>query len=74
MFGGLVRQFRVHEFLVLFTTIVSIVRNHVILEICSFVMNFNSRGVSFQGTILCGEYWLWAWQSRPAKRSKVPNG
>ena len=33
-----------------------------------------------KGTVLCGEYWLWAWhiygglQTCIARRSKVPNG
>ena len=38
----------------------SCVGNHVKLGICSFVMNFNSGGVSSKGTVLCGGYWLWA--------------
>ena len=25
-------------------------------------MNFNSGGVFYKGTVLCGGYWLWAWQ------------
>ena len=28
-------------------------RNHVKLEICSFVMNFNSKGA-----VMCGGFWL----------------
>ena len=36
--------------------------NQVKLEIRSFVMTFNSRGVFFKGTVLYGGYWLWAWQ------------
>jgi hypothetical protein len=65
-FGVPVGQFRVHEFDVLFITILSIMRNHVKLEIHLFVMNFNSGGFSFQDTMLCSGYWLWAWQRRHA--------
>ena len=58
----------------------AIVRNHVKLEIRSFVMNLNSGFFSLKGTVLCGEYWLWAWQISEglqtciAEKSKVPNG
>ena len=56
------------------------VRNHVKLEIRSFVMTFNSRGVFFKGTVLYGRYWLWVCQKSRglqtciARRLKVPNG
>ena len=36
--------------------------NHVKLEICLFVMNFNSGGVFSKSSVLCGGCWLWAWQ------------
>ena len=36
-----------------------IVGNHIKLEICSFVMNFNSaQGVFSKVTVLCCGYWL----------------
>ena len=36
--------------------------NQVKLEIHLFVMNFNSRVFFSKSTVLCGGYWLWAWQ------------
>ena len=51
------------------------VRNHVkLLHVCK-----SRRGFS-KGTVLCGGYYLWAWQiswalqTCIAERSKVPNG
>ena len=55
-------------------------RNLVKLEICSFVMNFNSKGIFSKDTVLCDGYWLWAWQISGGLqtcipiRSKVPDG
>ena len=51
------------------------VRNHVKL-----IHVVNSRRGFSKGTVLCGGYWLWAWQiswglqTCIAERSKVPNG
>ena len=44
------------------------------------VRNRVKLGVFYKDTLLCGGYWLWAWQNSwglqtcIAKKSKVPNG
>ena len=47
--------------------------NHVKLEICSFIMIFNSGGFS-KCTVLCGGYWLWALQISGGLQTCMPKG